>query len=136
MTYPHHPRFGSNYRGLTNRLDVLLECYSYLPFEERVATASAWQHRAAALGGRPRRRHLRGGRREPAAAARGRRALPLEDFAAPVEILTRAPRTLDGAPDLTVHLPHRARFVGATSSTGRAPTRCRRRWPSTWRATA
>ena len=36
MTYPHHPRFGSNYRGLTNRLDLLLECYSYLPFEERV----------------------------------------------------------------------------------------------------
>jgi hypothetical protein len=27
MTYPHHPRFGSNYRGLTNRLDLLLECY-------------------------------------------------------------------------------------------------------------
>ena len=39
MTYPHHPRFGSNYRGLTNRLDLLLECYSYLPFVERVRTA-------------------------------------------------------------------------------------------------
>ncbi len=43
MTYPHHPRFGSNYRGLTGRLDLLLECYSYLPFEQRVHTASAWQ---------------------------------------------------------------------------------------------
>ena len=43
MTYPHHPRFGGNYRGLTNRLDLLLECYSYLSFEQRVHTASAWQ---------------------------------------------------------------------------------------------
>mgnify|MGYP000278822544 CR=1 FL=1 len=42
MTYPHHPRFGSNYRGLTNRLDLLLECYSYLTFEERVRTSYAW----------------------------------------------------------------------------------------------
>src|SRR5215831_4133648 len=25
MTYTHHPRFGSNYRGLSNRLDLLLE---------------------------------------------------------------------------------------------------------------
>src|SRR6185295_12374147 len=38
MTYPHHPRFGSNYRGLTNRLDLLLETYSYLPYPERVHT--------------------------------------------------------------------------------------------------
>ena len=37
----------------------------------------------------------------------------LEDFAAPVEILTRAPRTLDGAPT-AVRIPHRARFVGST----------------------
>ena len=43
VTYPHNPRFGSNYRGLTGRLDLLLECYSYLSFEERVRTASAWQ---------------------------------------------------------------------------------------------
>ena len=41
MTYTHHPRFGSNYRGLTNRLDLLLECYSYLPFAERVRTTYA-----------------------------------------------------------------------------------------------
>ena len=41
MTYPHHPRFGSNYRGLTGRLDLLLECYSYLPFPERVRTTYA-----------------------------------------------------------------------------------------------
>src|ERR687885_2399291 len=38
VTYTHHPRFGSNYRGLTNRLDLLLETYSYLSFAERVHT--------------------------------------------------------------------------------------------------
>jgi hypothetical protein len=38
LTYTLHPRFGSNYRGLTNRLDLLLESYSYLSFPERVYT--------------------------------------------------------------------------------------------------
>src|SRR5919108_706532 len=38
MTYTHHPRFGSNYRGLTNRLDLLLETYAYISFQERVYT--------------------------------------------------------------------------------------------------
>ena len=47
MTYPHHPRFGSNYRGLTNRLDLLLECYSYLTFAERVRTTYATHARDA-----------------------------------------------------------------------------------------
>ena len=41
MTYTHHPRFGSNYRGLTNRLDLLLECYSYQSFAERVHATKA-----------------------------------------------------------------------------------------------
>jgi hypothetical protein len=35
-TYPGLPRYGSHYRGLTGRLDILLEAYSYLPFEERI----------------------------------------------------------------------------------------------------
>jgi hypothetical protein len=112
MTYPHHPRFGSNYRGLTNRLDLLLECYSYLGFAERVATASAWQietlrwvaahadevMQVVATSARPRNR----------IAVRYR----LEAFAEPIEILTRTPRTLEGAPS-SVHLCHVARFVGA-----------------------
>ncbi len=34
-TYPALPRFGSHYRGLCGRPDVLLETYSYLDFEER-----------------------------------------------------------------------------------------------------
>jgi len=36
-TYPGLPRYGSHYRGLTGRLDVLLEAYSYIPFDQRVA---------------------------------------------------------------------------------------------------
>ncbi len=35
-TYSHLPRYGSHYRGLTGRMDVLLESYSYIPFRERV----------------------------------------------------------------------------------------------------
>ena len=35
-TYPGLPRYGSHYRGLTGRLDVLLEAYSYSPFPDRV----------------------------------------------------------------------------------------------------
>lgn len=37
-TYPHYPRYGSHYRGLTGRLDILLETYSYIPFKDRVFT--------------------------------------------------------------------------------------------------
>lgn len=113
MTYPHHPRFGSNYRGLTNRLDVLLECYSYLSFEERVATASAWQHellRWVAGHGDDICQVVAASQRPPAEVAV---RYQLADFAAPVEVLTRAPRTLDGAPT-AVRIPHRARFVGTT----------------------
>ncbi|HZF00085.1 MAG TPA: M14 family metallopeptidase, partial [Planctomycetota bacterium] len=38
MTYSHLPRYGSHYRGLTGRLDILLETYSYISFKERVFT--------------------------------------------------------------------------------------------------
>ncbi|MBL9102292.1 MAG: M14 family metallopeptidase [Myxococcales bacterium] len=112
MTYPHHPRFGSNYRGLTGRLDVLLECYSYLPFEERVHTASAWQvellnwaaqHPADIL------EVVAASRRPPDAVAVRYRL----DAGAPVEVLTRAPRTLEGAPT-SVRIPYFNNFVGTT----------------------
>jgi hypothetical protein len=36
-TYPGLPRYGSHYRGLTGRIDILLEAYSYAPFKDRVA---------------------------------------------------------------------------------------------------
>jgi len=111
MTYPHHPRFGSNYRGLTNRLDLLLECYSYLSFEERVATASAWQLetlRWVASHGDEVRQVVASSQRPPERIAVRSR---LEAFDAPVTVLTRAPRTLDGTPT-AVSLRHFARFVG------------------------
>ncbi|MFZ6179032.1 M14 family metallopeptidase [Nannocystis pusilla] len=113
MTYPHHPRFGSNYRGLTNRLDLLLECYSYLPFAERVATASAWQIETLNWAAQ----HAAAIRDVVAASARPPERVAvryrLERFAAPIEILTREPRTPDGAP-VSVTIPHHARFVGTT----------------------
>lgn len=37
-TYSHLPRYGSHYRGLTGRMDILLETYSYIPFRDRVVT--------------------------------------------------------------------------------------------------
>lgn len=37
QTYPGLPRFGSHYRGLTGRLEILLEAYAYAPFEHRIA---------------------------------------------------------------------------------------------------
>ncbi|RYE88968.1 MAG: peptidase, partial [Myxococcales bacterium] len=113
MTYPHHPRFGSNYRGLTGRLDLLLECYSYLPFEQRVQTASAWQIEAltwAAAHADDIRQVVAASDRPPARVAVRSR---LEVADAPVDVLTRRPRTLDGEP-VTLRLPHLARFVGTT----------------------
>ena len=113
MTYPHHPRFGSNYRGLTGRLDLLLECYSYLPFADRVRTTYATLLEAL--------RYAAGHVAElvavvaQAAAPRDRIAVRsrIEPFAEPIEIPTRTPRTLDGAPT-AVRLRHVARFVGTT----------------------
>lgn len=112
MTYPHHPRFGSNYRGLTNRLDLLLECYSYLTFEERVVTTYACLLEAL--------RHVAGhGHDVLEVVARSRAPRPhiavrsrLAAMPAPIEVATRTPRTLDGAPTSVV-IPYLADFVGA-----------------------
>jgi hypothetical protein len=111
MTYPHHPRFGSNYRGLTNRLDLLLECYSYLGFEERVQTTYAWlleslrgvARRASEVVALVRRCHA-----PPPRVAVSYR---LEAMDEPIEVLTRSPRTLEGAPS-ALTMPFLARFVG------------------------
>lgn len=112
ITYTNHPRFGSNYRGLTNRLDLLLETYSYISFEDRVLTTYAFlletlrfvaehgdevQTVVAACQEPPREIAVR---------------YALEAFPEPVEILTRTPRTLEGAPT-SVRIPHHARFVGS-----------------------
>ena len=111
MTYPHHPRFGSNYRGLTSRLDLLLECYSYISFEERVRTAYAFMLETL--------RYV-AGRGDEILQTVEKSRIPREKIAvrsalmrheAPIEILTRHPRTLTGQ-ETKVTLPHLARFVG------------------------
>jgi hypothetical protein len=51
-TYPALPRFGSHHRGLLGRLDVLLETYSYLSFEERCRTIYAWLFELVRWAGR------------------------------------------------------------------------------------
>jgi hypothetical protein len=37
VTYGHEARYGINYHGLRNRLSLLSEAYSYLPFDQRIA---------------------------------------------------------------------------------------------------
>jgi hypothetical protein len=113
MTYPHHPRFGSNYRGLTSRMDLLLECYSYISFAERVRTAYAFMLETLTFVAKHRDEVVQtvAGSRTP----RNRIAVRygLERFENPIDILTRSPRMLEGAPT-TVTLPHLGRFVGTT----------------------
>ncbi len=111
ITYTHHPRFGSNYRGLGGRLDVLLETYSYLPFEERVRTTYAFLVELLRFAAERPSELL--SVVEASAVPRERIAVRygLEAMAEPVAIPTRAPRTLAGEP-VTVTLPHLARFVG------------------------
>jgi hypothetical protein len=111
ITYTHHPRFGGNYRGLTSRLDLLLETYSYISFEDRVRTTYAFLLETL--------RFVAGRGDEVqtvvAACQEPRREIAvrygLEAFPEPIEILTRVPRTLEGAPT-SVTIPHLARFVG------------------------
>ena len=113
MTYPHHPRFGGNYRGLTSRMDLLLECYAYIPFEARVRTAYAFMletlKHVAAHGDEVLQTVTEC--RVPRDRMAVRYRLEVRDR--PVEVLTRTPRTLEGAPT-AVTLPHFARFVGTT----------------------
>ena len=111
MTYPHYPRFGSNYRGLTGRLDLLLECYSYLGYEERVRTSYAWLSETlrAAASRADAIRGLIAACRTPPDRIAVRYALRSLDET--IEILTRRPRSRDGAPE-TVRIPHIGRFEG------------------------
>jgi len=98
MTYTHHPRFGSNYRGLTNRLDLLLECFSYLPFTERVRTTYATLLEAL--------RYVAAHKDEVMQVVASSRTpreqiavrYSLDAFDQPITIPTRTPRTPEGAP--------------------------------------
>jgi hypothetical protein len=111
MTYTHHPRFGSNYRGLTNRMDLLAECYSYLTFHDRVFTTYEFLWEVLQLAGEQGNTivDIVSGCQRPLdkVAIRYR----LDAFKDPVEILTREPRTLEGKPH-SVKIPHLANFVG------------------------
>jgi hypothetical protein len=114
MTYTHHPRFGSNYRGLTNRLDLLLECYSYLEFPERVRTTYATLLEAFRFVAAHKHDVL-----EVVARARAPRdqiavRYNLDAFPDPITIPTRTPRTPEGAPT-EVAIRHFANFVGTTT---------------------
>jgi hypothetical protein len=112
ITYTHHPRFGGNYRGLTNRLDLLLETYSYQSFEDRVRASYVFLRETLAFvaGHGDEIVRLLDACGDPPEwiAVRYR----LEAFPdSQVEVLTREPYTLDGAP-VSVRVPHIGRFVG------------------------
>ena len=112
ITYTHHPRFGGNYRGLTNRLDLLLETYSYLPYEERVRTTYAFLRESLAYAGAHGSeivKLLAGCEMPPEDIAVRYRLEAFPDTT--VEVLTREPYTLDGAP-IAVQVPYIGRFVG------------------------
>ncbi len=113
MTYPHNPRFGSNYRGLSNRLDLLLECYSYLTFADRVRTTYATILEALTYVATHPDDVM-----QVVAASRAPRdqiavRYKLEAFDELIEIATRTPRTLDGAPS-TVKIRYYSNFIGTT----------------------
>jgi hypothetical protein len=59
QTYPALPRFGSHYRGLLGRIDVLLETYSYIDFERRCHVIHAWLLELLKQVARDRRRLIR-----------------------------------------------------------------------------
>jgi hypothetical protein len=112
ITYTHHPRFGGNYRGLTNRLDLLLETYSYLPYAERVRTTYAFLRESlayVAAHGREIVDLLAGCELPPEEISVRYRLEAFPDTT--VEVLTREPYTLDGAP-IAVEVPYIGRFVG------------------------
>ena len=111
MTYTHHPRFGSNYRGLTNRLDLLLETYAYQPLQDRVLATYAVLREALAYvadHGAQIVALLQRCSEPPGEIAVRYRLEAWPD--ATVEIATREPYTLQGSPVL-IRVPHFARFV-------------------------
>jgi len=115
ITYTHHPRFGGNYRGLTNRLDLLLETYAYIPLDQRVLVTYAFLREAlgfVASNGSEIVALLETCEEPPDEIAVRYR---LEAFPGlEVEVLTREPYTLQGDP-ITVMVPYIGRFVSELS---------------------
>ena len=111
ITYTHHPRFGGNYRGLGNRLDLLLETYAYQPFAQRVLSTYTVLRETlvyvAAHGAEILALLEQCGEPPDSVAVRYR----LEAWPGQlVDVPTRAPYHLQGAP-VVVRVPHYARFV-------------------------
>jgi hypothetical protein len=111
ITYTHHPRFGGNYRGLTNRLDLLLETYAYISFEERTLTTYAFLRETLAYvaANGPEIVALLAQCTMPPeriAVRYGLEAFPDRE----VEILTREPYALDGDP-IAVKVPYIGDFT-------------------------
>lgn len=112
ITYTHHPRFGGNYRGLANRLDLLLETYSYISFAERVHATYAFVSATLAYVGE---------HGSEIVALLENSEMPPDDIAVryrleafddrEVEVLTREPYTLQGDP-ISVRVPYIGQFVG------------------------
>ncbi len=111
VTYPHHPRFGSNYRGLIGRLDLLLECYSYLTYEERVRTSYAWIIETLKVAAACADQIL--ALIDASKSPRDRIAIrsKIDLLTEPIEVLTYSPRSFEGAPTSVV-LPHYGRASG------------------------
>ena len=111
ITYTHHPRFGGNYRGLTNRLDLLLETYAYIPLDERVVVTYAFLRetlRFVAANGVQIVSLLANCVDPPEQVAVRYRLEAFPDLE--IEVLTREPYTLQGAP-ISVTVPYIGRFL-------------------------
>lgn len=111
ITYTHHPRFGGNYRGLANRLDLLLETYAYISFEERVRATYAFLRESLAYAAAHAQEIVEllvGCEMPPDEIAVRYRLEAFPDRE--VEILTREPYTLQGAP-VAVKVPYIGDFV-------------------------
>jgi len=119
MTYTHHPRFGSNYRGLSGRLDLLFECYSYLPFADRVRTTYASLLEALRYAAAYRDEILQVVQASRPPRERMAIRYRLDAFDDAIEIPTRTPRIPDGEPS-TALVRHFGKFVG-TSIVERPP---------------
>jgi hypothetical protein len=111
ITYTHHPRFGGNYRGLCNRLDLLLEAYSYISFAERVQVTYGFLRESM---------QYLGAHGDEVVSLLAECMLPPERIAVryaleaypdqTATVLTREPYTLSGAP-ISVQVPYIGCFV-------------------------
>jgi hypothetical protein len=94
-------------------MDLLLECYSYISFEERVRTAYGFNLETLRFVAAHKDDVLQTVAASQTPRDRIAVRYGLKTFEQPLEILTRTPRILDGEPT-SITLPYLARFVGTT----------------------